>query len=110
MDQKLIDVLHQALLKAGYKVERDGWEDSIMMEKDGKKELLKDDAGNLIKDHCEWLDIIGPVEEDGQQTSLHFYFEEDATVLTNVHIFRDDWRLTDREKKTAGMFKLKRKE
>jgi hypothetical protein len=79
--RRLIDIMQKAFEKAGYKTERDGWHNDIK----------RKDPDNWH----EWLDIVGPVEEDGRQTSVHFYFENDATNLTEISVFRDNWRLTD---------------
>jgi hypothetical protein len=86
VQKKLIDVLHQALVKAGYNVERGGW----------------DEIGT--NDPCEWLDVKSDMVAN-KKTVIHFYFTNNATDLEDVKVYETEYQLEEGD--TNEIFKFK---
>lgn len=74
-DSKLIDILHDSLIKAGYEVNRDSW--------------VENQNSTPPNDNCSWLDIQIPHREDeNKRYTVHLYFSNDSTKLEDVSIFK----------------------
>jgi len=69
----LINVLHEALVKAGHVVERDGWKEN--------------EHSVPPNDECEWLDVQ-MLDEEGNQITVHIYFKNKSTVLSEVTLYK----------------------
>ena len=69
----LIDILHDAILKAGYAVERDGWREN--------------EFSKPPNDRCSWLDIK-LFDEENNLVEVHLYFTQNSTRLDEVSVFK----------------------
>lgn len=72
---KLIDILQESLVKAGYEVNRDSW--------------VENENSTPPNDKCSWLDIQIPHNSDGDKRyTVHLYFSNDSTNLEELSIFK----------------------
>lgn len=79
--RKPIDILHAALVEAGYTVERDGWQEN---------------EHSKIRpfDNCEWLDVVEQTDGDIVR-QIHFYFEDNSRKLTELEVYEVTYERTE---------------
>lgn len=77
--EKLINILERQLKSGGFEYEKDSWVETLP-----------------VKDKCAWLNIFLPFTDD-KRYSVHLYFEDNETTLTEVAIYEQtrSWKEDD---------------